>query len=60
MDNFDQHPGQFSRADLYVEIMGTADEICTSQDYYKFQIEMLRRFKSTLDNMFKYIKERKA
>lgn len=60
MDFFDQNRGQYSRADLYVEIMGKADEISTSQEYYKFQIEMLKRFKSTLDTMFKYIKEQKA
>lgn len=51
---------QFSRADLYVEIMGSANEISTSQEYYKFQIEMLKRFKATLEAMFKSIKENKA
>lgn len=60
MDIFDQRRGQFSRADLYVEIMGTADELSTSQEYYKFQIEMLKYFKSTLDTMFKCIKENKV
>lgn len=60
MDHFDQHQYQFSRADLYVEIMGSANEISTSQEYYKFQIEMLKRFKATLEAMFKSIKENKA
>ena len=60
MDFFIPKEGRYSRADLYIEIMGTADELSTSQDYYKFQIEMLKRFKSTLDAMFKYIKENKA
>lgn len=57
MDNFEQHQGQFSRADLYIEIMGCADEISTSQEYYKFQIEMLKRFKATLEKILKTIKE---
>ena len=60
MDNFEQHHGQYSRADLYVEIMGSADELSTSQEYYKFQVEMLKRFKLTLDTMFKRIKENKV
>ena len=60
MDNFEQHHGQFSRADLFVEIMGSADELSSSQEYYKFQVEMLKRFKLTLEIMFKRIKENKA
>jgi len=60
MDYFEQHHGQLSRADLYVEVMGSADELSTSQEYYKFQVEMLKRFKLTLDTMFKRIKENKA
>jgi hypothetical protein len=40
--------------------MGSADELSTSQEYYKFQVEMLKRFKLTLETMFKRIKENKA
>lgn len=56
MDIFKQREGQLSRADLYVEIMGSADEISSSQEYYKFQVEMLKRFEHTLRKMFEYIK----
>lgn len=59
IDFFKQHNGQFSRADLLVEVMGNADELSSSQEYYKFQTEMLKRFKSILDRMFKTIKENK-
>lgn len=60
MDIFYTRPGQYTRAELYIEIMGTADEISSSQEYYKFQIEMLKRFKLTLDSMFKQVKGQKV
>jgi hypothetical protein len=60
MDNFIVRDGQFSRADLYVEIMGDADEIHSPQECSKFQIEMLKRFLLTLESMFKYMKENKS
>jgi len=60
MDNFTNREGQLSRADLYVEIMGVADELSTPQEYFKFQIEMLKRFKKTLNEIFSYIKKNKA
>ena len=60
MDNFITKDGQYSRADLYVEIMGSADELSSSQEYFKFQVEMLKRFKAVLDEMFSFIKKHKA
>lgn len=60
MDNFSNREGQFSRADLYVEIMGSRDELSTSIEYYKFQLEMLKRFKKTLDEIYSFIKSNKA
>ena len=56
MDFFNQHNDQFTRADLFVEIMGNADELSSSHDYYKFQLEMLKRFKETLESVFMQIK----
>lgn len=60
MDNFSNREGQFTRADLYVEVMGAADELSTSSEFYRFQVEMLKRFKKTLDEMFLYIKRNKV
>ena len=60
IDLFDRHSGQLSRADLYFEIMGTADELSSSHEYFTFQIEMLKRFKLTLDSLFKAVKDNKS
>lgn len=57
MDNFSAREGQFSRADLYIEIMGTANELSNAQEYLKFQLEMLKRFKKTLDEIYSYIRQ---
>lgn len=57
MDFFEVLDGQFSHADMLVEIMGSADELYSAQDFYKFQIRMLKRFRETLDEMFEKIKK---
>jgi len=60
IDFFERHSGQYSRADLFVEIMGSADELSSSQEYYRFQTEMLKRFKLILDTLFKVVKDNKS
>jgi len=57
MDLFETSKGQFSYADMLLEIMGSANELSSSQEYYKFQIEMLKRFKDTLYKMFDVVKK---
>ena len=57
MDIFNQHSGQYTRTDLLVEIMGSADELSSPQDYQHFQIEMLKRFKSTLSSLFNDLRQ---
>ena len=60
IDFFDRRSGQYSRADLFIEIMGNADELSSSHEYFRFQIEMLKRFKLTLDSLFKAVKDNKS
>lgn len=57
MDFFNQYHGQLTRADLLTEIMGNADELSSPQEYQHFQIEMLKRFKTTLTNLFNDLKQ---
>ncbi len=58
MDFFETGKGKFSHADMLQEIMGNVNELSSPQEYYKFQIEMLKRFKKTVDVMFVEIKNR--
>lgn len=60
IDFFDRRSGQYTRADLFIEIMGNADELSSSHEYFRFQIEMLKRFKLTLDSLFKAVKDNKS
>ena len=57
MDLFETSAGQLSYADMLMEIMGNANELSSSQEYYKFQIEMLKRFKDTIEKMFAMVKK---
>ena len=57
MDLFEKSDGQYSYADMLMEIMGSANELSSSQEYYKFQIEMLKRFKETVDKLFVVVKK---
>ena len=57
MDLFETSDSQFSYTDMLMEIMGSANELSSSQEYYKFQIEMLKRFKDTIDKMFALVKK---
>lgn len=52
MDFFQQNNRQFSRADLFREIMGNTDELSCSDEYYRFQLGMLKKFKNELVAMF--------
>lgn len=57
MDFFETGKGKFSHADMLQEIMGNVNEMSSPHEYYTFQLEMLKRFKSTVDNMFDAIKK---
>ena len=57
MDLFATNAGQLSYSDMLIEIMGNANELSSSQEYYKFQIEMLKRFRETIEKMFVVVKK---
>ena len=56
MDFFVEINGHYSHTDMLMEVMGSADELSSMEEYHRFQIEMLKRFKLTVEKMLTTVK----
>lgn len=48
MDTFSLSDGKKSKQDMLLEMTGSLNEPNNQDDFYKLQIEFLRRFKTTI------------